>query len=386
MMKFAKLTSSSLQVSLEQIASAASEAECAGALVSAASALQEAVLAGQTPKSFREVLESCPDGLGLHLGAVMDRAVNFHNLASGGTLGLWLLPVVVTADKSLPATIALETTSLNALKMSGCLLEQLGLSAAKTAGSRAGWTFVLPTLYSEEQIRNADLGELLSLPHEARDMVRGTRKAISFTANDGAAACDAGVNLYYLPFVAFAPEGSAPALPMGSTKTATRMTQWASATLEAMGAAGCIVTAGPAPQPFSMALSVGQRLRMDVSLRELMQRVCADSGVEPNGLAALVAPYATPQTDGTFMVGVTLTSRLTKNVVATLSLPVESADGQDEVALTIHVLRDLGMDCIQDVPAPIDTIACQHCGEFQFAIPSADVAGSGIASSVKNVH
>jgi hypothetical protein len=382
-MKNAILTSSSLFVSLQQIASAATETECATALVSAASLLQESVLKGQSPESVREALESCPDEMGMHLGAMMDRAANFHPLADG-TLGLWLLPVAISASAALPATIALESASMNGLKMSGCLLEQLGLSAAK-AGARTGWTFVLPTLYSEEQIRNVDLGTLVRLPHEARDVVRGTRKALNFVAGPGAEVCDAGVNLYYLPFVTFAPEGMTQTLPLASAKTTTRITQWATASLQAMQAGSATVHAGPAPQPFSLALRVGTRLRMDAYLRESMQGVCAASGVEPNGLSALVAPYATRQTDGTFMVGVTLVSRLTKNVVATLALPVESADGEDEVALTIHVLKDLGMECVQDVPAPIDTIACQHCGNFQFALPSGDVAGS-VPAPAKNLH
>lgn len=382
-MKNAVLTSSSLFVSLQQIASAKSEADCANALVSAASLLQQGILTGQSPESVREVLESCPEHMGMHLGAVMDRAVNFHPLGDG-TLALWLLPVALSASAALPATIALETSSMNALKMSGCLLEQLGLSAVK-AGSRTGWTFVVPTLYSEEQIRNTDLGQLVRLPHEARDVVRGTRKALDFIAGAGAESCEPGVNLYYLPFVTFAPEGLAQALPLASAKTTTRITQWATATLQAMDFDGVTVHAGPAPQPFSLALRVGVRLRMDAYLRQSMQGVFAASGVEPNGLAALVAPYANRQTDGTFMVGVTLVSRLTKNVVATMTLPVESADGEDEVALTIHVLKDLGMECVQDSPAPIDTIACQHCGNFQFALPNADVAGNA-AATAKNLH
>ena len=55
----AELTPSSLMVSLEQLASAKTEQECASALVSAAALIQESVLAGQSPKSFQEALESC---------------------------------------------------------------------------------------------------------------------------------------------------------------------------------------------------------------------------------------------------------------------------------------------------------------------------------------
>lgn len=383
----AELTPSSLMVSLEQLASAKTEQECASALVSAAALIQESVLAGQSPKSFQEALESCPEDLGAQLGAVMDRAANFHMLEDGGTLGLWMLPVVVSAGKALPAAIPLETNTLNAIKVSGSLLQQLGLSAMKTGGNRMGWTYVLPTLYSEEQIRNTDLGELIRLPHEAREVVRGERKAISFNAGDNLGELEPGANLYFLPFIAFSPEGLPPAMPLGSAKTMSRMSQWVTATLQPKLNDAFVVHVAHLPQPFSLSLRVGERLRMDVRLRELMMRVCNDSGVEPNGLAALVAPYATRQSDGTFMVGVSLVSRLTKNVVATLSLPVESDDGQEEVALASHILKDMGMDCIQDYHQPIHTIACQHCGNFQFALPSADVAFKGLTEqNNKHVH
>ncbi|KVP75519.1 hypothetical protein [Burkholderia ubonensis] len=386
-MTFAELTPSSLIVSLEQLASAKTEQDCANALVSAAALIQEAIVAGQSPKSFHEAMESCPEGLGTQLMAVMDRAVNFHLLEDGGTLGLWMLPVVVSAGKSLPATIPLEANTLNALKMSGCLLQQLGLSAMKTGGNRMGWTFVLPTLYSEEQIRNADLGELIRLPHEAREVVRGEREAITFSAGDDMGHVEPGANLFYLPFVAFSPEGFPPSMPMGSAKTMSRMSQWVTATLQPVLSDAFVVHVAHLPQPFSLSLRVGERLRMDVRLRELMLRVCNDSGVEPNGLAALVAPYATRQSDGTFMVGVSLVSRLTKNVVATLSLPVESEDGEEEVALATHILKDMGMDCIQDFQQPIHTIACQHCGNFQFALPSAELALKGLSEqNTKHVH
>ena len=73
--------------------------------------------------------------------------------------------------------------------------------------------------------------------------------------------------------------------------------------------------------------------------------------------------------------------------LATLSLPVESDDGQEEVALASHILKDMGMDCIQDYHQPIHTIACQHCGNFQFALPSADVAFKGLTEqNNKHVH
>jgi hypothetical protein len=272
------------------------------------------------------------------------------------------------------------------MKMSGTLLQQLGLTAKQTGGNRTGWTYVLPTLYSDEAIRNTDIGELIRVPHEVREVIRGERKDISFQAKEVEGLVEPGANVYFLPFIAFSPEGLPPSLPMGSTKTVHRMTQWVSETLQPALNDGFVAHVAQYPQPFSLALRVGERLRMDVRLRELMLRVSNDSGVEPNGLAALVAPYAMRQTDGTFMVGVSLVSRLTKNVVATLALPLESDDGREEVALATHILKDMGMECIQDFHEPIATIACQHCGNFQFALPSPDVAFKGLAQTTNHVH
>jgi hypothetical protein len=386
MMMNVELTPSSLVVSLEQLASAQNEQDCASALVAAAATIQEAILSGQSAEDFQAALNECPEGLAGQLGNVMDRAVNFHLLQDGGTLGLWMLPVVVSTDKQLAHSFALETQTLNAMKMSGTLLQQLGLTAKQTGNARTGWTYVLPMLYSEETVRNTDLGELIRLPHEAREVVRGERDHVGFNGAEIAGLVEPGVNVFFLPFVAFSPEGLPPALPMGSNKTVHRLTQWVSETLKPVLKDNFEVHAAQYPQPFSLSLRVGARLRMDVRLREVMLRVSNESGIEPNGLAALVAPYAMRQTDGTFMVGVSLVSRLTKNVVGTLTLPLESDDGQEEVALATHILKDMGMECIQDFNRPIETIACQHCGNFQFALPSPEFAFKGIAQQTNHVH
>lgn len=381
-----ELTSAALVASLSQIASATTEAACAQALVASASLIQNAILADQSAADFHAALETVPPALGAQMREVMDRAVNFHLMEDGGTLGLWMIPVVLQTRKPLPSVIPLETKSLNALKMAGCLLQQLGLSADKTGGDRAGWTYLIPALYSDDQIRNVDVGELIRLPHEARAVVRGELDSISFTAGeDQGAVEDSG--LYFLPFVVYAPAGKAPALPAVSNKALNRMQQWISMTLDPVMGDTFNSNVAQLPQPFTLALRVGERLHMDFKLRELMHRVTVDSGVEPNGLAALVAPYATRQSDGTYMIGVTLVSRMTKNVIATLSLPVETDDGQEELALAIHILRDMGMDAIQQHSTPINTFACQHCGGMQFALPNPAVATRGITPpSTGHVH
>lgn len=383
----AKLTPSSMIVSLEQVASARTEQECAQALVAAASLIQQSILDEQEPESFHEAMNSVPDGLASQLRAVVDRSVNFHLLEDGGTLGLWMVPVVVNTAKKLPAIIPLETKTLNALKMSGTLLSQLNLSAAQNSGDRTGWTYIIPALYSDEQIRNADVGELIRLPHEARSVVRGEMEAITFDTGEDCGAEGEGASLYFMPFVAFSPEGQTPVMPTASSKTVARMTQWVAASLAPVLGKEFDTYVASQPQPYTLALRVGARLRMDVRLRELMVRVSADSGVEANGLAALVAPYATRQMDGSLLVGVSLVARMTRNVVATLALPVESDDGQEEVALVTHILRDMGMDCIQQHGSTINTISCQHCGGLQFALPSAEVAFKGLVNpETKHVH
>ncbi len=380
-----ELTPAALIASLSQIASASTEAACAQALVASAALLQSAVLDEQSSDEFHAALDAVTPELAGHLREALDRAVNFHLLDDGGTLGLWMVPVVLNTAKMLPSIIPLETKSLNAMKMSGCLLQQLGLSADQTGGDRTGWTYMLPALYSDAQIRNVDVGDLIRLPHEARAVVRGELDGVSFSAGEDQGAVN-GSGLYFMPFVAYCPAGLPPSLPATSTKALNRMQQWIAMTLDPVLSDKFTCHIAPLPQPFTLALRVGERLHLDVKLRELMMRVTTDSGVQPNGLAALVAPYATRQDDGTYMIGVSLVARMTKNVVATLALPVETDDGQEELALALHILRDLGMEAIQQHTSPINTFACQHCGGVQFALPTLAIANRGLACAADGVH
>lgn len=378
------LSPSSLISSLTRVAEASSETSCAQALVSAAALLQEAVLSNHPPAEFHAALEAVPANLGAELHEAMNRAVNFHLLEDGGTLGLWLVPVVLSTEKSLPSIIALETQSLNALKMSGCLLQQLSLSPKKSGGGRTGWTYVIPALYGDEQIRSADMGTLIRLPHEAREVVRGSREELSFQTGEEVTSIE-GTALYFLPFVAYSPAGFPASLPAASSKTTSRLSQWISETLEPV--LGAEFTSHPIqPSPFTLGLRAGDRLLMDVKLRSMMLTIGNQSGVEPNGLAALVAPYATRSSDGAFMIGVSLMARMTQNVVATLALPVTSHDGQEELALTTHILRDMGMVAIQQQDDAISTFACQHCGKVQFAMPNPAFASQGVQECTQHVH
>ena len=294
------------------------------------------------------------------------------------------MPVVLTSEKPLPSLIALETNSLNALKMSAYLLQQLQLTADKGGHAATGWTYVVPALYSEEQLREADLGTLVRLPHEARAVVRGEREELSFEVGT-TSTLDAGTTLYFLPFVAYSPAGFPSSMPNPSSKTTTRLSQWIADTLEPV--VGDSFTSYPVqPSPFTLGLKAGDRLLMDVKLRATMLTICNESGVEPNGLAALVAPYATRDSDGAFMVGVSLMSRMTQNVVATLAVPVTSDEGQEEVTLTTHILSDMGLVAIQHHDETISTFSCQHCGKVQFALPNPVLAAKGVQECAQHVH
>lgn len=385
----APLTPAALASALKSIADAKSENDCALALVAAATRIQEAVISHQDSESFLDALDSCPPDLGHYLDAAMDRAVNFHLQEDGGTLGLWLLPVTLTLEGALTGIIPLDVTSssgsLTSLRLSSSLLHQFKISAENVgAGRPVGWTYVIPALYSDATMRDADLGELVRLPLQARAAVRGDSDTIHFAPVEHPAESLNMVHLYYLPVVVYHPPGCSVGLPDSSEKTVYRMTRWMQKTLPAVDA-NAIRVAGQ-PQPFSVALDVGARMRSDVQLRIIMTTLVKKTGVEPNGMAALVAPYITQNVDGGMTLGVSLISRLTQTTLATVALAVESEDGAEETALATHVLRELGMVCVQHTPHPIDTIACQHCGGIQFSMPTPELAEKGMGPAPKRVH
>lgn len=382
-----QLTSSSLTIALEAVASAATDQACAQAIVMAAASIQGAVLAGQEPKSFMEAIDSCVSHHASHLSAVIDRAVNFHITEDGGTLGLWMLPVTLSSAHTFASSVQLETESLNLLKMAGCLQQQFGFSGS--SANHRGWAFVLPTLLSAERIREADIATLITLPGQARAVIRGLQKEVSFLASDEVppALTVAGVSQFFLPVVAYHPAGAEITLPSASSKTVLRMTHWIESTLSSSITSNDYeVRVAPQPHPFSVALEVGERQRLDVKFRAMLAQICDQAKVHPNGMAALVAPYAVRQTDGHLTLGVTLVSRMTQAVVATIGIPVTSEDAQEEIATATYLLREMGMEHIQQHAAPIPTVACQHCGNLQYARPSQEAAFNGMATSTGSVH
>lgn len=378
----AQLTPFTLADALESIVSAASDDQCAASLASAAALLQDAVLSGQAPHSVFEAIESCPPHLAPVLTPMVDRAVSFAPLQDGSMLALWLQPVALSSPWHLPAHITLETASLNGIKMTAYLQEQLAVNKL------GGWTYVLPTLLSAEQIRQADIGELIRLPHQARAVIRGEHKAVEFHSAAIFEYNEPGVSLYFLPVVACHPAGAEIGLPAPSERTMHRLSKWVADSFDQQDgdAERLVVHVAPQPQPFSEALGVGERLVLDVSLREQVMMACARADVQPNALAALVAPYVAHEMEDEFVLGVSLVSRLTGAFVETLSLPVgASQDTPSEIVSMVHcILQEMGMQMVQLRHDPIDTIACQHCGNLQYALPG--LAHEGHPSTVAHAQ
>ena len=379
------LNSANLLRALSAVAESKSESECAQALVTAATMVQSAILADQPAETLEAALDSCPAQLQSYLSAVLDRAVEFHPQADGGTLGLWLVPVVLGCAQPLVDTIHLESKALQAMRFSSTLLHQFGLAVDTTKPVTAaplGWTYLLPSLYSFESLVSAQLDHLVFLPHEARGVIRGDVKRVNFEpGEEGKEAAGGPDQLYFLPVVVYHPPGVQVCLPAESEQTAERLTRWIRASLPGVGDEQLTIRAGSRPQPYSVALEVGKRMRRDARARYLISETMARSNVEPHGLAALVAPYAVANADGELTLGVSLVSRLTGAAIAVMQMPVDTDDGREEVALTTYLLNQMGVDCTEQRPEPIHTIACQHCGSIQYSMPHPAIVSKGLSSA-----
>ena len=381
------LTPEVLLHALSAIADGANEAASAEALVNAATLVQDAMLSEQSCDSFNDALAACPEQYAPQLSAVVARAVEFHQLEDGGRLGLWMLPVVLNSDMPMPDVLVLSTAALHSVRMAHSLMSQLGLAVTPEAAARAvkdgtplGWTFVLPKLYSYESMSSAETSELVRLPHAAREFVRGERKRVSFEPGEERKTSAGAGQLYFLPFVAYHPEGYPVSAPQASDVVVERMTRWIRASLPILDDTQTEVNIRVAsePQPFTVALAEGSRLRRYEYARHVITETIAHTGVEANGIAALVAPYAVENASGEIALGVSLVSRLTSAPLGTIQLPVESDDGSDEVAMTTYLLNQMGMECTEHRRRPINTFACQHCGNLQLSYPSRTIVRRGV--------
>lgn len=361
----APLTSSSLLVALNAIVAAKTPEDCGHALVVGASLIQDAIAIRQSPAEVQSALDSCPEELGQALAQVLDRSVSIHRDEDGSALALWLIPVVISSGAELPSVIPLEQTSMSGLKLAAYVQQQLALPAGQN-----GWVRPLPALYHTDQLRSEDICALIDLPHQVRELIQGLRQTVSFS--EASEVIEPGVSLYHLPVVARHPAGADMPLPASSDQTTHRVTKWVTDSLTQLGVQDVAVHVAPAPRVFADAFTLGDRLKLDVEIRERITLVCDESGMQPNGLAALVAPYVTRQmADGSFVLGVSLVSRLTATFIATVGLTFSgTAADQEVVELVGRILRELGMQVVQMRNEPIQTTSCQHCGHLQYSMPA----------------
>lgn len=384
------LTPASLLSSLEVLAAASSEAERRARMDESATLLQDAVLAGGAREDFDAAIDSVLSGYQSHLNAVMNRSVNFHVQADGSALGLWLVPVMVAVDGALlPSILPLEAGSMNQLKLSGLLLKQMGLNTAfdrVREGKRgAGWAYILPSLYSMEQITGAELPELVSVPQQAKATIRGERLDVIFDCG-AMVAPRKGQCLYYLPVVFSHPDGIPAQVTMTADEVmAARLRTWVEATIrQSNDGLKSRVSCLGAPSPFTFALDAGERFELDFKVRELLSSVSASVNVHAHGMAALVAPYSIPEAE-TFALGVTLVSRMTNAILATLTVPLNT-DGLDEASWIKATLIAAGVASVEVRTEPVESYVCQHCGGVQHLAPSPQFANVGVAEMAANIH
>lgn len=365
------LTKASLAAILDRIVGGGSEQAMREALADGAVKLQDAVLANQTSADIVELGASVPDSQSRAFAAIVDRAVSIFPQDDGSQLVTWLVPVALTVSHPAQGVLPLLTLGCNdQLQLTAHLQSQLGLE-------QGGWAYVLPALYHANHLHDADLAELIHLPHDVRNLIRGARKQpVGLSIAEDAVALGAGSHMFYLPFVARLPENMDIVPPQEHERVAYRLTKWIHASLASLGFAQDSVNVQvlPKPQPFAAALDAGGRSYMNLRLTEMTLTICEKVNVQPNGLVALTAAYFAPNLQDTcaYVLGVTLRSRLTGDYVGTVTLPMpqDAEAPEDAVLRAQQLLQGLGIQITQVIGAPIHTNACQHCGHLQYQMPT----------------
>lgn len=379
------LTSSSFESALVAIQTAKTEKACGVALVAAASMVQRAVLGGQAPDELISVLELAGATYPTCVEAVLDRAVDVHELDDGGQLRLWLVPVAITSEVAFDGLLPLVNAGLKKMTVESLLQGALGLRkpASAPAGSGIqGWVQVMPGLYADDALQLADVNELLMLPHRVRNVVRGALKAVRFKSEPIEPA--PGVQMFYLPVISY----SAPDVDISMTKSAiplaTAVSSWVKSSLPKEIVDVSDFQVCTTAYNFSAAFDVGARMKRDISIKHMLANVVQNSAIAPNGLAGLIALYQPQGMDEQF-IGVTLMSRLSQQTVGMLNVPVDSDDGLDELAQVRQALNEMGITRITVSQAPVPTIICQHCGYPQYlSMNPAHMSGTEDVSDPKS--
>lgn len=365
-MSHLNLTSSSFEAALVAIQTAKTEKACGAALVAAAAMVQRAVLGGQSPSDLMEVLESAGATYPTGVEAVLDRAVDVHDLEDGGQLRLWLVPVALVSEVAFSGHISLGKTGMKKMVVESLLQGSLSLrkeTSAPAGSGIQGWVQVLPGLYADEALQQADISELLMLPHRVRNVLRGSSKTLRFAAEATTPA--PGVQMFYLPVISYAAPGVAPSVAKSSIPLATAISNWVKSSLPKEFADVTDVQVCTTTHGFSAAFDVGDRMKREISVKHMLASVIQNSAVAPNGMAGLIALYH-PQGMAEQFIGVTLVSRLMQQTVGLLNVPVESEDGMEELAQVRQALHEAGVTRVTVSQAPVPTIVCQHCGYPQY--------------------
>lgn len=356
------ITAERLRSALSEIAIAKTEVDVASAIATAAKLVQTAVTSGQPSDEFLDALSGV-EGVkeSAHLSTVLDRAVSFHLQDDGSTLGFWLMPVAIgDHPQARGATLDLRVDSLQLLRASADLANQMGLF-----GMADGWVTALPRLVSSTATTNADLAAIINFPQEVRKLMQGKIKAVDFKV-DRSQQSEHG--LYFLPLVTKHPKGAAIVQPEVHANVASRVEDWVRSSLRGPSIVKCLM----APMPFAEAVDSGEDFARRATYGQVVESAVANMGVAPSGMAAVVAGYHTHTADGTKYeyLGLTLLSRMTGAVLSTVAIPVAEAN-PDYLAEAKHILMAMGVAKVQVVQDNIGVTTCHHCGEIQFALPSA---------------
>lgn len=382
-MFFTELTQATLWPALKAISTARSEQECSHALLSAVTLLQNAVLNNQNPDSLNAALKSVPPEMAQSLMEVLGCAVDFHKENNGATLGLWLLPVSISIDKGFETPVSL-VSGMPALRASGLLLEQLGLTPTQLDTVDAGWVYPIPALYTPDQLNSSELSVLVQLPHVARRVVRGDAKGVTLPLGKG--SCLAGSNVLYMPFIAYSPRGQECVREL-SEKFVSAMTKWVTASLTGNGLTGSVTVGVPAvPRPFSESLQDAPLQAFREKLRYFLDLAVRNSGVSPKGMVAQLSLSTTPQTGVQQLLCIRLKAHLTRQPLSSSAMPTFTIESLDELIEAKQLLRELGVARVQTSRAPIDSLTGPHRGGLQVLAPPDALVEHAMVDTPPSLH
>lgn len=381
-MPFPALTPALLLNALKNISSARSERECTEALVTGASMLQNAVLTKQDPAELVDMLSDVPEEFSPIMAEVFGRAVDFHHL-DDGLLGLWLLPVTISTEDGFVAPVSLGA-GVPSIRTGAFLVEQLGLTPAQLGGTKAGWVYTIPALYSAEQLSAAEFSALVTLPGAARRVVQGEVKGLTFRLDHD--ECPAGGNVLYMPFVAYSPAGQDGVFEL-SEKVKASATKWVRESLAANGiSASATVSVNDLPRPYSEMMNEAPIQSFCARLRYFLYLAVKNSGCQPQAMVAHLSPYATPQTGGELILGINFRSRLTRQLMGNITMPTFSEGAAAELGEAVGMMRAMGFARVMVSKSPIQSLMCQSCGSLQMQVPPDALMDSMTPDSSTSYH